>query len=82
MDHVIITVGEDGTMCLWDYAGNRLHRHCCHRTRGLWSVAATLDGHSVLAGMSKKHHGGTETLVEQAIRGVPITVDTLVCGLF
>eukprot|EP00055_Hartaetosiga_balthica_P015127 m.87294 g.87294 ORF g.87294 m.87294 type:complete len:1189 (+) comp8787_c0_seq3:100-3666(+) len=46
---LVVTAGEDGIVCVWDFEGNRLRRYKGHIGRGIWS-AAQYDDNSVVTG--------------------------------
>ncbi|XP_064630402.1 tRNA (34-2'-O)-methyltransferase regulator WDR6-like [Lineus longissimus] len=38
LDRLFITIGEDSTTCVWDYAGQVVQRFKGHRGKSIWSV--------------------------------------------
>ncbi|XP_046362387.2 WD repeat-containing protein 6-like [Haliotis rufescens] len=47
---IFVSVGEDATCIVWDYAGNILHKFKGHKGKSIWSLACDKSGKFVVTG--------------------------------
>ncbi|XP_067657544.1 tRNA (34-2'-O)-methyltransferase regulator WDR6-like isoform X2 [Haliotis asinina] len=47
---IFVSIGEDATCIVWDYAGNILHKFKGHKGKSIWSLACDKSGNFVVTG--------------------------------
>ncbi|XP_046542365.1 WD repeat-containing protein 6-like [Haliotis rubra] len=47
---IFVSIGEDATCIVWDYAGNILHKFKGHKEKSIWSLACDKSGNFVVSG--------------------------------